>query len=424
MKKLALAAIGCGHRTRTYLKLAAQQPDRYEIVAAAEPNTTRLDVIRSLSGNPGFQSFPDDHAFFAQPRMADVVIIGTQDAYHEEPCIRALEKGYDVLLEKPIASRLPAVLRLEQLATRLNRRVMICHVLRYTPLYQKVKEVVVSGMLGDVLSLRASEGVEAFHQAHSFVRGHWGVTEKSSPMIIAKCCHDLDIIAWLMDRSCLSVASYGDRSHFRAESAPPGVPAYCVEGCPVAETCPYHARRYLGDRRGWLKNVFDGAESATDEDILQWLGSSPWGRCVYRCDNTAVDHQVVAMEFAGGATATLTMTAFDHGRNLEIYGTKGVLRAGHRTLMDSGQDIIVELHGQKDSASWRVHPPEGGDAGHGGGDPGLINALYGLMTGEGSAPAGSSIQNSVSSHVIGFAAEEARLTRQVVDIPKFLESIQ
>lgn len=422
MKPLTLAAIGCGSRSRTYLSLAARSPERFRIVAAADPDSFRVERIRALTGNPEFRGFASDEEILAEPQLADVMIIGTQDALHEAHCMGALGRGYDVLLEKPIANSLDAVLRLEHRARELGRRVMICHVLRYTPFYQKVKNIVDEGLLGDIVSLRASEGVEAFHQAHSFVRGHWAVTGASSPMIIAKCCHDLDIIAWLMSRPCLTVSSFGDRSHFHSGNMPDEAPLYCLEGCPVEQDCIYYAGRYLTERRHWLNNVFNGGANADSESIRNWLTSSPWGRCVYRCDNTAVDHQVVNMEFAGGSTAVLTMTAFDEGRNIEIYGTRGVLRGGHRTLMDSGYDIIVESHGNRGTWSYRTPTKAGGYEGHGGGDPGLMEALYDEMTTDDSSAMSSSIQNSVTSHIIGFAAEEARLTHKTVDIARFVES--
>jgi predicted dehydrogenase len=267
MKRLRLAGIGCGGRTFTYLSLAAQMPERYEVVAAADPLPDRVEKIRKAAKNPNFRGFASDAELLAQPKLADVMVIGTQDAYHVQPCLAAMERGYDVLLEKPIATNLKDVLRLESAARRLGRKVLICHVLRYTPFYAKVREIVASGALGDVVSLAASEGVGAWHQAHSFVRGHWGVTEKCSPMLIAKSCHDLDIISWLMDRRCLSVSSYGDLTHFRAENAPQGAPARCTDGCPVAASCSYNATLYATIHRGWLHWVYDQEPGASTEQI-------------------------------------------------------------------------------------------------------------------------------------------------------------
>jgi predicted dehydrogenase len=424
MKRLKLAGIGCGGRTFTYLSLAAQMPERYEVVAAADPNAERVEKVRKAAKNPAFKSFASDADLLAQPKLADVVIIGTQDAYHVQPCIAAMEKGYDVLLEKPIATNLKDVLRLEATARRLKRKVLVCHVLRYTPFYSKVKEIVASGALGKVISLNASEGVGAWHQAHSFVRGHWAVTEKASPMLIAKSCHDLDIISWLMDDRCVSVSSFGDLTHFTAANAPAGAPARCTDGCPAATTCQYNATLYATRHRGWLHWVYDQEPGASNEQINAWLAQSPWGRCVYKCDNTAVDHQVVAMRFGGAATATFTMTAFDGGRNLEIFGTKAVLRGGDWHKQIGGAEIVVTEHSHGNATRYNISPMVGGYDGHGGGDPGLVIALYDEMMKDDPAAMRSSIHTSVQSHLIGYAAEQARRTGETIDLAKFQAQVE
>lgn len=424
MQRLKLAGIGCGGRTLTYLSLAGQMPERYEVVAAADPVAGRVERVKAASRNPAFRSFASDAELLSQPKLADVVVVGTQDQYHVQPTLAAMAKGYDVLLEKPIADNLPDVLRLEREARRLGRKVLICHVLRYSPFYQKLKEVVASGALGEIVSLNASEGVGAWHQAHSFVRGHWGVVEKASPMLIAKSCHDLDIISWLMDRRCESVSSYGALTHFRAENAPQGAPARCTDGCPVASSCQYNAMHYATKQRGWLGHVYDQEKGASREDIAQWLSQSPWGRCVYRCDNTAVDHQVVAMRFERGATATFTMTAFDSGRSIEIYGTKARLLAGDHYKAAHGSDIAVIDHENHNMTRYNVSSSVGGYDGHGGGDPGLVLALYDEMTKPDPSQMLSSISRSVQSHLMGYAAEHSRRTGTAVDLAEFQASVE
>jgi predicted dehydrogenase len=420
MKRLKLAGVGCGSRTTTYMTLAALMPERYEIVGVADPISWKVERIAQLSGSAGFRKFASADQLLAADKFADVVIIATQDSYHVEPCLAALEKGYDVVLEKPIATNLADVLRLEAAARRLGRRVLICHVLRYTPFYRKVKEIVDSGELGEIVTLQASEGVGTFHQAHSFVRGHWGVTERSSPMIIAKSCHDLDIIQWLMDRPVASVSSFGRLSLFTAANKPEGAPGRCVDGCPVGDGCQYNAMRYLTDQRGWLGYVYNGGAEASDEEVRGWLRTSPWGRCVYQCDNTAVDHQVLNMSFVGGATATFTMSAFDSGRNIEIWGTRAVLRGGAYTKRLGKCDITVREHATGETREITVEEPSGGYKGHGGGDWGLVDALHAEMQAADPAAMRSSLPVSVRSHVVGFAAEVAREESRVVDVEAFL----
>ncbi len=416
-RRLRLAAIGCGSRTFTYFEQAATMPDLYEVVAAADHNPARRAKARELSRNPQFREFYDDAAILAEPKLADIMIIATQDAYHFAHASAALRKGYDLLLEKPIATNLPEVLALDRLARELGRRVLVCHVLRYTPFYRKVKEIVASGALGKVVSFEATEGVEAWHQGHSFVRGHWSVMEKSTPMIIAKSCHDTDILSWLVDSPCEAIGSFGGIMHFRVDQAPAGAPLRCTDGCPVGETCLWNALRYLTDQKRWLDVIFDRAKTATDDEIRAWLRTSPWGRCVYHCDNTAVDHQTVNMTFASGATGTFTMTAFSQGRDLAIFGTKARLLAGERIQRLSGSEIVIEDHLTHAIQKVPVDLDAGG--GHGGGDAGLIRMLHPEMCKPRAEDMESSLQKSVESHVMGFAAEEARRTGKVVNLAEF-----
>lgn len=411
---LTLAGLGCGGRTRTYFSLAAGMPTRYRIAAAADPRPERLQMAREAARDPALPVFRSDRELLAQPKLADVLIIGTQDSDHAEHAVAAMERGYDLLLEKPIAPTEAEVRRVAEAAARLNRRVVVCHVLRYSPFYQKVKSILQSGRLGRILSINAVEGVGPWHQAHSFVRGHWSVVEKSSPMILAKSCHDLDILRWLVDRPCRRVSSFGELSYFRPEQAPPGAPERCTDGCPAATSCIYNAEHYLGKQRGWLRWVMDNEPKASQDEIRQWLRTSPWGRCVYRCDNSAVDHQTVHMEFADAIYATFTMTAFESGRHLEIQGTRARLRGGSFLRHRLQADIMIEDHESSNGERISVDESLGGYSGHGGGDPGLMLALYDEMRKPDPRQMHTSIQVSLESHLMAFAAEESRRTGQTV----------
>jgi len=419
---LKLACIGCGARAQTYTRLAARLPDRFQVVAGADPVAGRVEKVRRLSGRGDFRGFPHADALLGAGRIADVAVIATQDSDHYAPCARALELGYHVLLEKPIATRVEQVLDIERRAREAGRRVMVCFVLRFAAFYRKAKEIIDSGALGEVASIQANEGVMPWHQAHSFVRGHWSVTGKSSPMILSKCCHDTDILHWLAGRRCRRVASFGSREYFRAERAPAGAPARCTDGCPAAASCPYNALRYASDMRSpWLGMVYDRAEEASPEEIADWLRTSPWGRCVYRCDNDAVDRQALALEFEGGLTGTFTMTAFENGRHLEIYGTRGVLKGGETYRHHFGAHLILFPH-EGQPARYTVQAEDGGYELHGGGDAGLIRALYDEMTAPEGAPLQADIASTAHSHVIAFAAEESRVTGRTVDIGEYRRS--
>jgi predicted dehydrogenase len=421
MKKLRIAGIGCGGRTRTYFDLAAALPERYEVVAGADPISERVEDSRRLSRNPEFRGFKSDVEMLAEPKLADIMIIGTQDAHHAGPCIAAMVKGYDILLEKPIAQQMSEVVTIERRARELGRRVLVCHVLRYAPFYTRIREIIDSGALGDIVTLNAVEGVEPWHQAHSYVRGHWGVSEKSTPMIIAKSCHDMDVLSWLVGRHCEAVSSFGQLSHFTAEHAPAGAPARCTDGCPASTMCMFNAMHYAGKHRFWMTFVHPNPDTSklTPQDIVEWLKTCPWGRCVYRCDNTAVDHQVVNMAFEGGITATFTMTAFAHGRELEICGTKARLVGGHWHEGHRGHDIVVTEHGTGNETRYKVSQEIGGYAGHGGGDPGLMLALHDEMLRAKPEDMRSSIHRSIESHAMGFAAEQSRRTGQTVRLKDF-----
>lgn len=417
MSPLGIAAIGCGHRTRTYAQLAAENRRKYEVTAAADPVPERVDMVRLASGNPEFQSFQNADAILDVPKLADVMIIGTQDRQHHDHAISAMRKGYDLLLEKPIATSLPDILEIQFEAERLERRVLVCHVLRYTPFYKKIKEIVSGGLIGDVICVNATEGVGSWHHAHSYVRGHWAVAAKSSPMILAKSCHDLDIMRWIIDKPCRSVSSEGALNYFRKKHMPEGAPFRCMDGCPVEDKCHYHAKHYSGLQRNWLEHICDLDLNTTPEDrVLQWVHESPWGRCVYQCDNDVVDHQSVMLDFEGGVTGTFTMTAFEEGRHLELFGTKARLRAGGYIQEGFQSDILVRFHDGRQDQFFDCKPLQGGYEGHGGGDVGLIDALYEEMTQPSPSQMTSSLEVSVESHRIALAAETARQEKRCVSI--------
>lgn len=425
MNKLTIACVGCGSRGRTYLTLAAKM-NSFEIVAGADPVQDRVGYVKKISGNPDFRTFNTAKELLSEAKLADVLLVATQDADHFQTCMAALEKGYDILVEKPIATCIEHVLQIEEKATALGRRVMVCHVLRYTPFYRKVKDIVRNGELGEIISVNMSEGVGAFHQAHSFVRGHWGVKEKSTPMIIAKSCHDLDILCWLLETECKSVSSYGDLSYFNGKNKPEGAPFRCTDGCPAAEGCQYNAEFYTTTQKGWLTHVwplFDNENPPGTEEILDWLQTSQWGRCVFQCDNDVVDHQVVSMEFENNVTATFTMTAFDLGRNIEIFGTEGVLRGGETVKELTGFEITVKKHSTGELEKYSLDKLEGGYEGHGGGDQGLVKDLYTEMTCEDLSDMQTSITVSAQSHLIGFAAEESRLSGLTLELEKYRSSL-
>ena len=407
-RPITVAVAGCGSRGQhTYSKLLAQMPEKAVIVAAADIDPEKLSGMRKLTGIPESACYASAEEMLRQPRLADVMLICTPDRCHYAQAKAALLKDYDLLLEKPIAPYADQCVELRDIALSRGRTVAVCHVLRYTAFYQKIRELIGSGVIGDVVNIQAIEQVCYWHQAHSFVRGNWRNEKESSCMILQKCCHDMDILLWLTGRHCRRVSSFGGLSLFREDRAPQGRTARCLE-CAVADGCPYNAVRFYLDRfrengDRWPQNVV--AFEPTEEKLLEALRTGPYGRCVYRCDNDVVDHQVINLEMDDGSTVNFTMTAFTAhgGRILRAGGTMGEICG------DMKQNIIkVMRYGQPDEVI-DVRTLADDFSGHGGGDARLIGEFVDLVRGEISMSGTmTSIDRSVESHLVALAAEKSR----------------
>lgn len=409
---LEIAVLGCGSRGRTYSKIIAAIGDRYRITAAADRNENRVRAVASLAPSGNVLCFDSAEALFSAGKQADVLIIATQDSQHFDHAMQALELGYDLLLEKPAAESLERCEELDRRARELGRRIALCFVLRYTPFYSAIKRIIASGKLGRVISMRTHEGVEPFHQAHSFVRGHWRSSVGSTPMIVAKCSHDADLLCWLGGAPVACISSYGDLTWFKPANAPAGAPLRCTDGCPAAAECMYDSHRYLSEKRNWLGMVMDGHTDADDETILDFLRTSPLGRCVYHCDNDVVDHQVLSCQLENGVTATHTMTAFDSGREIEIFGTLASLKGGSPFSGIGAPELWLRHHGSGKSEPVEIEIPDAtGYAGHGGGDFGLVSSLHELFRGETRLEPGL---DGLAGHRLAFLAEKSRVNPTLV----------
>ncbi|MFM7180121.1 MAG: Gfo/Idh/MocA family protein [Verrucomicrobiales bacterium] len=406
MTPLRLAIAGCGSRGRTYARIAAQLSPRYSIVAAADPDPAARAQIALVAGENCREFASADELIEARPD-ADAMVIATQDETHHELAIRAMEAGYDLLLEKPAATNLEHVLAIRETARATGKKVVLCYVLRHTPFYRAIRDFLSSGRLGKIVNIQMVEGVEPYHQAHSFVRGHWSREQDSSPMILAKSCHDMDIMQWLVGSPARALSSFGRLGHFHKGNAPAGSTARCTDGCPHSGSCFYDAHRYLSDKRRWLNMILPNAESMDDASILDFLRSSPWGRCVWHCDNDVVDHQVIGFDFENGVSGTFTMSAFDSGRQISIMGTEGVLKGGADGTRTGAPELWFRSHASESAEAVALPPaPEHGYAGHGGGDYGIIDALDKILRG---ADSGEHLLDStLESHFMAFAAEQSR----------------
>ncbi|MEC0258936.1 Gfo/Idh/MocA family protein [Paenibacillus lautus] len=414
MNKVKVALIGAGLRGINYMEYALLHPHELEVVAVAEPNRQRREQFQARHGLEDAACFENWDDFFAGPKLADAVLICTQDKQHFEPTIRALESGYHVLLEKPMSPDPEECIRMGEMASQAGLVFSICHVLRYTPFFTTLKELLERETIGQLMSIQHNENVGYWHQAHSFVRGNWRRKEDSSPMILAKSCHDLDILLWLADADCLRVSSFGSLSHFTAAQAPEGAPKRCLDGCPVSDQCLYYAPDlYLTEDTNWPTSAI--SDDMSYDARYKALLEGPYGRCVYHCDNDVVDHQVVNLEFANTVTAAFTMSAFtrDVSRTIKLMGTRGEIRGA----MEKNE---IEINHFGSGKIERItFEDRGGHVGHGGGDMGLIKDFLRLVQTGGSDQGLTSASRSVQSHLMAFAAEQSRVDGKVISIKEF-----
>ncbi len=423
-KIIKIAVAGLGSRGNAYSTALESFKDRAKIVACADILADRVKRFGDRFGIPEEMRFSSAEEMLSVDRIADVLIIATPDRRHYSHAMKGLGRGYHLLLEKPVSPVLSECFEIAKTASEKSLHVIVCHVLRYTAFYRKLKELIDSGIIGDVVSVKADEKVMYWHQAHSFVRGNWANSEKSSPMILQKCCHDMDIFHWLIGKPCVAVSSFGSLTHFKSSEAPAGATEICGEDCPAYHTCPYSVEHCYtdpakGGNFGWPIDVV--TQIPTMELLLENLKTGPYGRCVYYCDNDVVDHQVVNLLFEGGATVSFTMCAFTStclgGRGTYIMGTKGDIAA------DTGKDRIeVNVFRGEGKVYESVSSMTDG-FGHGGGDFGIIRDFISLLDGgDVSSSSMTSIDETLESHVIALAAEESRREGgRLVDTADFIK---
>lgn len=407
---LKLAIIGFGSRGQLFASLIKRRTD-VELYAVAEPVEASRLLASEKFGVTKERCYKDAEEFFAQGKIADGVFICSQDAQHCDMAIKALGLGYDICLEKPAAVTIEDCLLIRDTANALSRKVILTHVLRYSSFYRAIKEIVSSGELGEIADIDQTENIAYWHFALSYVRGPWRNMADSSPTIIAKCCHDLDIIKWLMNKKCTRVSSYGKLFYFNPAHAPKGSAAHCADCEPsVRENCVYNAYAIYPER---MKHAVVGGVARLKGQSVEAIldeKKDPISRCVFRAGNDAIDNQVVNMEFADGSTAHLTMTAFTAGchRNIKVHGTKGELYGDmedellHVNVFGGGSRTINVNEYNVDGVAL--------NDGHGGGDYYLLKDFIDYLTDD-SKPSvtRTTIDDSIESHIMGFKAEESRL---------------
>lgn len=426
-RKIKVALAGLGSRGKdTYAKAAKLFPEKMEITAIADIDPAKVEEVAGEYGVPRGACFSSAEELLAQDRLADVMFITTQDRQHVGHAIPALRKGYHLLLEKPISPNLDECRELVRVAKECNRQVIVCHVLRYTPIYSTLKELIASGTVGEIVSVMSIENVGWWHQAHSFVRGNWRNSDTTSPMILQKCCHDMDLLLWLTGKTCKSVSSFGSTYLFDEAHAPQGAAKRCLDGCRAKESCPFDAEKIYMDHkkiglrsgnREWPLDVL--ALHPTKESIMEAIKTGPYGRCVYYCDNNVVDHQVVNLNMTDGSTISHTMCAFTAtgSRYAKFMGTKGEI------IADMSENLLKVTAFGEDTRIIDINSLASDFSGHGGGDHRMVEEFLDmLIEGKGPNTRTTSVERSMESHYCALAAEESRLHGgKVIEIDTFVK---
>ncbi len=407
--------VGAGSRGMAYGRFAAEFPHELKVVGLAEPDPIRRARFLSEHDIAPEMIFDDWQSLLgADRKLAASVINCTMDRMHFESTTRMLDLGYDVLLEKPMTPVLEENQRLVRKAEETGRLLQICHVLRYTPFWRALREVLRSGALGRVVSVTHRENLAYYHMAHSFVRGNWRSEATSGPMILSKCCHDLDILLWLLQTKVAWLQSFGSMVHFRPENAPAGATERCAAPCPAADACKYEATKlYARDGDGWPQNAVSYVPTGAAR--LERLKTDWYGRCVYLCDNDVVDHQTVNMEMEDGTTVTLVMNgqSDEECRTMRWDGTKATL---YGKFSSRGDEIRVHHHLSGEVENVAVSARD--SSGHGGGDHGIARSFVNSLRGKPDDSV-TTARESLESHLLAFAAEESRLKKTVIDMDAY-----
>ena len=424
IEQIKVIIVGAGNRGQTYARhmKSFNNGKGFKIVGVAEPDDARRNYVKATYEIPDENVYTTWEDILNRPKFADVAIISTMDRMHYGPAMKAIELGYDLLLEKPVSPEPKECADILKAAREKGTKIMVCHVLRYTSAFRSLKHFIQSGKLGKIMSVQHTEAVGNLHQSHSFVRGRWGNSTETSPMLLQKSCHDLDIIQWFLDKKCKKIQSFGSRKFFTEENAPEGAPDRCHEGCPVADTCPYEATRvYYNDAPNWLKHAFTRPFDSEEEKREHFL-KSQYSRCVFKCDNDVVDHQTVNMLFEDDITVTFTMAAFNKGgRSTRVMGTKGELF--FEDDLASARFFNFDTRSYEELPTNEARVDASINGGHGGGDTGIVAVLYEYINDEIDMKEVSEIGISIENHMLVFAAEESRMTDTVVDIAAFNDKI-
>lgn len=415
--------VGAGHRSFVYSELAKTNPEMLKIVGVADPNPIRRKKAMDYFGFKEDMCFENAEELAKKGKLADTVINGTMDEQHLETAVPLLDAGYDMLLEKPFAPNEEEMRQIVNCAKKNNSKVMICHVLRYTPFYYAIKERIVNGEIGDIINIQTTEHVSYHHLSTSYIRGKWANSDKChTSMLLAKCCHDLDIIMWMMSETKpKQISSFGGKFQFKPENAPKEAGTICMKDCPLVNTCVYSTKRlYIDHPDRWAFYVWDALEGkkniSIEDKIALMKSDSPYARCIYKCDNNVVDHQSVLINFESGATGTHNMVggSAEPRREIHIIGTKGEIFGN----FEESKFTVLKIDPSPDAHNEECDVEEvdlrvtgdmvGAYGGHGGGDERLAADFVKFIRGEKPSLACTSIFDSVAGHLSVYLADKSR----------------
>lgn len=416
-KKISVVVVGCGDRATTYCREGVLNFGVMEVVAAVDPNPERLRYMQETFHVSAEQCYTNMEQVLVQGKIADCVIVGTMDQYHLETSLPFLKQGYDMLLEKPIVNNKEDLLKIRDTAQKHGCRLMICHVLRYAPFYRKIKELIMAGAVGEIMNIQTSERVGAFHSSVSYIRGKWNSTKEcNSSFLLAKCCHDIDLLCWLNNSTVpVSVSSMGGRDYFVEEKAPKGSGTRCLVDCPkeIREKCIYDVQNmYLDNcqipQYPWQCTGKNWQDVTEEEKVESLKTYNPHGKCIYKAGGDIVDHQNVMITFENGSTAvhTLNLGAMRPGRSIWIQGTEGEIEG-----WVNDDYVTVRKYDRKTSCyleeQVKIDNEPGVVDAHFGGDRGLVREFCNMMLGKEASISRTTIDDSINSHLVCYAADSS-----------------
>ena len=402
MEKVKIALIGYGNRGRLYSSFIKDNLDKIDYVAIVDYRAKEIENDIKNNTNVKYIFSSDEELFNAKLNI-DLVLICSMDKYHFAQAKKCLQNGYNILIEKPISANIDEVNELNELASKKKLKVVVTYVLRYTLFYRRIKEIIISKKIGDIVNINTTENVAYWHQAHSYTRGNWKDSKETGPMILTKCSHDMDLIYWLMGKEVKRISSFGNRNYLKEENAPKDSSLYCTD-CKCKETCAFNCYKFYLSNKEWLRPMV--GDDLSDENILKYLDHSQYSRCVFKCNSDVVDHQIINFEFADNSTASHTMNAYTRYcyRDIKIMGTKGCIEGNFE---EKKFKVYYFLNDEEETIDISKYTAD--FVGHGGGDRIMFLELIDYLLYNKKSIYLTSIQESVISHKMAFAAEKSRL---------------